>query len=120
MILRIDDEADIDSFMNILKSIFLVKQVLFLVTPATVSEDLTDAEIGAEVQEIDEEDDFIEEIDPKILKCSETLQMLQNLRLLCFNEQLSHEYHDTPGFQSLLICKDLQDFFCRVLQRSLH
>ena len=25
-----------------------------------------------------------------------------------------------PGFQSLRICRDLQDFFCRVLQRSLH
>ena len=25
-----------------------------------------------------------------------------------------------PGFRSLRICADLQDFFCRVLQRSLH
>ena len=35
------------------------------------------------------------------------------------NSVLAELIHN-PGFRSLRICADLQDFFCRVLQRSLH
>ena len=58
--------------------------------------DLTDAEICAEVPENDEEDEFIEEIDPKIPKVVKFCKcFFQSLRLFCINEQLSHEYLDT-------------------------
>ena len=57
------------------------------------------AENCAKVHESDQEDEFMEEIDPQIPKCSEIFQMLQNLRLFCINEQLAHEYFDT--FDSL-------------------
>ena len=43
----------------------------------------------------DEEDEFIEESDHQNPKCGEIMQMLQNLRLFRFNEQLSHEYLHT-------------------------